>query len=97
MEFPFKSQSNEWNNLKHTKNILFLMHTPLFSFSLSPPNVHFDRECVTVLLQVFADGEEPVKKPLDGIYMDPAKEATVNGYHSSSEFGSKMTLRGNVK
>uniref|UniRef100_A0A4W6E137 TIAM Rac1 associated GEF 1 n=1 Tax=Lates calcarifer TaxID=8187 RepID=A0A4W6E137_LATCA len=24
--------------------------------------------------QVFADGEEPVKKPIDGIYVDPAKE-----------------------
>uniref|UniRef100_A0A3Q1AZ50 TIAM Rac1 associated GEF 1b n=1 Tax=Amphiprion ocellaris TaxID=80972 RepID=A0A3Q1AZ50_AMPOC len=26
--------------------------------------------------QVFADGEEPVKKPIDGIYVDPAKEIT---------------------
>uniref|UniRef100_A0AAX7UV88 TIAM Rac1 associated GEF 1b n=1 Tax=Astatotilapia calliptera TaxID=8154 RepID=A0AAX7UV88_ASTCA len=27
--------------------------------------------------QVFADGEEPIKKPVDGIYVDPAKENTV--------------------
>lgn len=26
--------------------------------------------------QVFADGEEPIKKPIDGIYIDPAKENT---------------------
>uniref|UniRef100_A0A8C4IC85 TIAM Rac1 associated GEF 1b n=1 Tax=Dicentrarchus labrax TaxID=13489 RepID=A0A8C4IC85_DICLA len=32
--------------------------------------------------QVFADGEEPVKKPVDGIYVDPAKEHTVRRNHS---------------
>ena len=32
--------------------------------------------------QVFADGEEPVKKPADGIYVDPAKEHTVRRNHS---------------
>lgn len=28
-------------------------------------------------LQVFADGEELIKKPVDGIYVDPAKEHAV--------------------
>uniref|UniRef100_A0A671V943 TIAM Rac1 associated GEF 1 n=1 Tax=Sparus aurata TaxID=8175 RepID=A0A671V943_SPAAU len=32
--------------------------------------------------QVFADGEEPMKKPADGIYVDPAKEHTVRRNHS---------------
>ncbi|KAM8768879.1 rho guanine nucleotide exchange factor TIAM1-like [Acanthopagrus schlegelii] len=36
--------------------------------------------------QVFADGEEPVKKPADGIYVDPAKE------HTKSEDGTVKSL-----
>ncbi|TKS80800.1 T-lymphoma invasion and metastasis-inducing protein 1 [Collichthys lucidus] len=36
--------------------------------------------------QVFADGEEPVKKPVDGIYVDPAKE------HTKSEDGTVKSL-----
>ncbi|XP_071371608.1 rho guanine nucleotide exchange factor TIAM1-like [Centroberyx affinis] len=36
--------------------------------------------------QVFADGEEPVKKPVDGIYVDPAKE------HMRSDEGTVKSL-----
>ncbi|XP_044209135.1 rho guanine nucleotide exchange factor TIAM1-like [Thunnus albacares] len=36
--------------------------------------------------QVFADGEEQVKKPVDGIYVDPAKE------HAKSEEGTVKSL-----
>ncbi|XP_071352732.1 rho guanine nucleotide exchange factor TIAM1-like isoform X1 [Trachinotus anak] len=36
--------------------------------------------------QVFADGEEPVKKPVDGIYVDPAKE------HRKGEEGTVKSL-----
>lgn len=32
--------------------------------------------------QVFADGEEPAKKPVDGMYVDPTKEHTVRRNHS---------------
>ncbi|XP_049432951.1 rho guanine nucleotide exchange factor TIAM1 isoform X1 [Epinephelus fuscoguttatus] len=36
--------------------------------------------------QVFADGEEPVKKPVDGLLVDPAKE------HTKSEGGTVKSL-----
>lgn len=36
----------------------------------------------TLSQQVFADGDEPVKKPLDGIFVDPAKEQAVSWNHS---------------
>uniref|UniRef100_A0A3B4UEQ2 TIAM Rac1 associated GEF 1 n=1 Tax=Seriola dumerili TaxID=41447 RepID=A0A3B4UEQ2_SERDU len=35
--------------------------------------------------QVFADGEEPLKKPIDGIYVDPAKEHRVSLPRPSTE------------
>lgn len=40
-----------------------------------------DHSTYFFLLQVFADGEKPAKKSVDGIYTDPAKERTVRRIH----------------
>lgn len=37
-----------------------------------------DHSTYFLFLQVFADGDKPVKKSVDGIYVDPAKEHTVS-------------------
>lgn len=48
------------------------------SLSIYSPHFCLSYDHLTFLSQqVFADGEEPVKKPVDGIYVDPAKEHTV--------------------
>lgn len=43
-----------------------------------------------VSLQVFADGEEPVKKSVDGIYDDDAKEHRVRRKHYVFDSGVQM-------
>lgn len=57
-----------------------------FSSSIYLPKfcLKYDHLALWSSLQVFADGEEPVKKPIDGIYVDPAKEHRVRRDHSFS-------------
>lgn len=50
-------------------------------FNLLQFCLNYDHLTYFLLLQVFADGEKPVKKSVDGIYIDPTKESTVSRKH----------------
>lgn len=65
-------------------NITAWPHKDYFYFFLNIYHKFFwsyDHLTFFLSQQVFADGEEPVKKPVDGIYVDPAKEHTVRSNH----------------
>lgn len=55
---------------------------PLLSKHLSSTVLSYDHFTFIMFQQVFADGDEPVKKPVGGIYVDSAKEQTVRRNHS---------------